>query len=285
MERLIFGCGYVGLRVGNAWARRGDSVFGLTRKSGRFDELGSKGIRPLLGDVTDPGSLGDLPCCDTVLVAIGMDRSTYSDIREIYVDGLKNVLDALPSQTGHLIYISSTGVYGDFGGEWVDEQSATKPQREGGQACLDAERLIQNSCFSDRYTILRFAGIYGESRVPMKSAIGEWQSSRLKPDGYLNLIHVEDGVGVVEQVARQKPMGQIFLVSDGDPPQRKDYYDEIADILGTGPIDWTIVETSMAPRVRSDKRVCNSKLREQLGYVFRYPDFRAGLREALGQRT
>lgn len=280
MKRLIFGCGYVGKRAGQAWADAGDTVFGVTRKKSRFAELESIGIRPILGDVTNPASLADIPLAETVLVAIGMDRSTYSDIRQVYVEGLSHILDSLPSKTGHLIYISSTGVYGDFGGDWVDEQSKTEPQRDGGRACLAAEQLILGSQFSDCYTILRFAGIYGKLRIPMRSAIAEKDWSRLSAEGHLNLIHVDDGVGVIRQVAKQKTLGQTFLVGDGNPTLRKDYYETVATFLGTGPIDWSVQNPSGNPRSRSDKRVSNAKLRDQINHVLQYPDYRIGLKNA-----
>jgi hypothetical protein len=113
MKRLVFGCGFLGSPVGNVCSSAGDEVLGITRKHDRFAELEAAGIRPILGDITNPATLVGLPVVDTVLVAVGMDRTVYSDIRTVYVDGLQHILEALPTETGHLIYISSTGVYGN----------------------------------------------------------------------------------------------------------------------------------------------------------------------------
>ena len=215
MKRLVFGCGFLGLPLAKAWSNKGDEVFGMTRKRERFAELKSAGIRPLLGDITDPESLQGLPVVDTVLVAVGMDRSSYSDIRDGLCGRLANILDALPAQVGHLIYVSSTGVYGDSDGHWVDEQTEPNPLREGGNACLAAEQMIKASQFQDRFTILRFAGLYGDSRIPMQAAIAGRQWDKLSPTGFLNLIHVEDGVRIMQAIADQRPFGETFLVSDG----------------------------------------------------------------------
>ena len=121
MKRLVVGCGYLGLRVAKRWFAAGDSVFALTRSQTRAAGLRAQGISPIVGDITLPASLDNLPEVDTVLFAVGMDRSRYSDIRLVYVDGLRHIIQRISPASKHLIYISSTGVYGDFGGQWVDE--------------------------------------------------------------------------------------------------------------------------------------------------------------------
>ena len=283
MKRLVFGCGFLGLPVAEAWSANGDEVFGMTRKQERFAELEAIGIRPLLGDITKPETLHGLPVVDTVLVAVGMDRSSYSDIRQVYVHGLQNILDALPAEIGHLMYVSSTGVYGDSAGRWVDEQTEPIPLRDGGKACLAAEQMIKASPFQDRFTILRFAGLYGNSRIPMQAVIADRQWGRLSPTGFLNLIHVEDGVRILLAVAKQKPFGETFLVSDGNPVCRKDYYEATAEYVGCGPIVWPEPSSSDGEsllRLRSDKRISNVKLRQWLDFEFQYPNFQAGLEKA-----
>ena len=286
MKRLIFGCGFLGSPAGQVWSLAGDEVFGITRKRERFEDLEAAGIRPILGDITKSPTITGLPAVDTVLVAVGMDRTVYSDIRAVYVNGLQHILDALPVETGHLIYISSTGVYGSSGGKWVNEQTETNPTREGGQACLEAEKLIKSSRFQDRFTILRFAGLYGGSRIPMKNLIEDRQWEKLSPQGFLNLIHVEDGARIIQAIAQQRPSGETFLVSDGHPASRKEYYETLAEYLGSGPINWPEKNLNEGEEVdragrktRSDKRISNQKLCQMIEFEFRYPDFHAGLRQ------
>lgn len=282
MKRLVVGCGYLGLRVAKRWLAGGDSVFAVTRSEARAVELEAEGISPIVGDITLPSSLDNLPEVDTVLFAVGMDRSRYSDIRLVYVDGLRHIIQRISATTKHLIYISSTGVYGDFGGQWVDETATTEPAREGGKACLEAEQLIALSKFANRSTILRFAGIYGPGRVPTRNLIQSKNWKKLSAAGYLNLIHVDDGARVVTLVAEQPPAGETFLVSDGQPSFRKEYYEFIAEQFGVDEIPWE--ESEVKPeesRSGSSKRISNRKFIDRFEFQFDFPDYRSGLKNAL----
>ncbi len=89
MNRLIFGCGYLGFRVARMWQGAGDRVFAVTRSKSRANQFEATGFIPIVADVTNPATLAELPAADTVLVAIGMDRTRYSDIRTVYVEGLR----------------------------------------------------------------------------------------------------------------------------------------------------------------------------------------------------
>ena len=282
MNCLIIGCGYLGLRVAKIWKQQGHSVTALTRKPERAKRFAEQGIAGIVGDVTQPETLNDLPAADLVLVAVGMDRSMYSDIEMVYVDGLQNVLSKLPERPKHLVYVSSTGVYGDFGGDWVNEESSTQPLRPGGKACLKAEQLIRDSELGGQATVLRFAGIYGPDRVPTKQRVeaGEWK--KLSAAGFLNLIHVDDGATIVDQVSKTEPAGETYLVGDGNPVLRRDYYSYIAECLGAEKIPWS--ETDVDPKAArsgSNKRISNKKLVEQFNIQFDFPDYRAGLKQAM----
>lgn len=282
MKRLIFGCGYLGLRAAKIWLNKGDSVFAITRSEARSTQLEKLGIEPIVADVTRPETLNDLPTADTVLIAVGMDRSKYSDIRMVYVDGLKNVLNRLSDTTNHLVYISSTGVYGDHNGNWIDESTEPNPIREGGKACLEAETTIHSGPFKTRSTILRFAGIYGPDRVPTKTLIQSKDWSKLSASGYLNLIHVDDGAQIVDSISGHAPQGETFLVSDGSPPLRKEYYEFIAQHFGINHIPWE--ESKVDPtksRSGSSKRIRNQKLLDYFDINFQYPDYKSGLRHCL----
>lgn len=288
MNRLIIGCGYLGSRVAEIWKNQGDKVFLMTRNADRAVALKNQDFSPIQADITQPESLstlGTLPPMDTILFAVGMDRSRYKTVHEVYVDGLQNVFNALrpaafPEQ---FIYVSSTGVYGNADGNWLDEDSSTDPQREGGKACLAAEELIRNSEIADRSTILRFAGIYGPQRVPTQSTIEAGNWNRLSSAGYVNLIQVDDGANLINIMAQQRlGQGEIFCVSDGCPPMRKDYYEYIAELLDISSIPWS--EEPLDPKTRragSNKRISNRKLIDATGYQFQFPDFRSGVRHAI----
>ena len=189
-------------------------------------------------------------------------------------------------QTKQLIYISSTGVYGNSDGSWVTEQTPPAPVRPGAKACLEAETLIANSSFGDRSTILRLAGIYGPDRIPRLAAIEAKQWSSLSPNGHINLIHVDDGARIVDQVVDQKVLGETLLVSDGNPPNRRDFFDFIAKQIGTGPIDWEVATSAaVESRAAIDKRINSERLVERIGYQFQYPNFESGIRHSMEAQT
>ncbi len=142
MVRLIFGCGYLGHRVAVRWQVAGDTPHVVTRSPSRAAALAAEGLQPIVADVLRPETLRGLPTADTVLYAVGYDRTADQSLREVYVQGLANVLAALPANTGRILYVSSTGVYGQTTGEPVDESSPCHPTREGGRACLEAEQLL-----------------------------------------------------------------------------------------------------------------------------------------------
>src|SRR5262245_24796675 len=166
MAKLIFGCGYLGLQVARLWLAAGDAVFAVTRSAQRAAQLAAAGIDPLLANITADAQLQLPQEVRTVLFAIGYDRGSRQSIHEVYVGGLAGAIGRLPKAVGKVIYISTTGVYGQVTEGEVDEDSPCDPTREGGKASLAAEQLLQSSPFGTRSIILRLAGIYGPGRVP-----------------------------------------------------------------------------------------------------------------------
>ena len=231
MAKLVFGCGYLGRRVAERWRAAGETVYVVTRSSEHARRFRQQGFEPIVADVVRPATLVDLPSADTVLYAVGFDRAAGLSIHEVYVNGLAAVLDALPASTGRFIYISSTGVYGTAGGEWVDEQSPCQPNRDAGRACLAAEERLAAHPLGKRSAILRLAGLYGPGRIPRQRELLAGAPLPVPSDGYLNLIHVDDAVRVVLAVAGRAPTGQTYLVADGQPVGRREYYAELARLL------------------------------------------------------
>ena len=164
MLKMIYGCGYLGGRVARRWLDTGHQVAALTRSADRAAALRDEGMTTLVGDVC--GVLPPVPAAKVVLYSIGFDRSGGNLMREVYVDGLRRVLDSLRTPPERFLYVSSTGVYGNFDGEWVNEASPCEPTREAGRVCLDAERLLAEHPAAEHAVILRLAGIYGPNRLP-----------------------------------------------------------------------------------------------------------------------
>ncbi|WP_075082490.1 SDR family oxidoreductase [Mariniblastus fucicola] len=279
MKRLVIGCGFLGLPLAKFWQSSGDSVHVTTRSEQRAADFFAAGLLPLVLDTTKPTTVQQLESMefDTVVSAVGMDRSQYKSVHDVYVGGMQNVLNHLNENTGQLVYVSSTGVYGDFDGAWVDESSPTDPQRDGGKACLAAEELLKASRFADRTTILRMAGLYGNERIPTKSAVASKQWSKLSATGFLNLIHVDDAVQAICVVSDRRNFAETYLVADSNPTLRREYYQYLADQFELGPIPWSDARPDPNSRGSSSKRISNRKLLEQTGLVLKHPDFRSGL--------
>lgn len=270
MRRLVVGCGYLGERVARLWREAGDQVYATTR-GGKTDALSRAGLRPLTVDVTLEPAMGALPVVDTVVFAVGSDRRSGTTMFDIHVEGLRRVLDALPGSTGRVIYVSSTGVYGQETGEWVDEESECAPTRDGGRACLSGERLLFAHRRGRNAIVLRLAGLYGPGRVPHSVAVTAGRPIVGSPDAYLNLIQVEDAARAVVAAANSGPVtSRIYAVSDGHPPTRGEYAGLLASQLGVAP-----------PRFESGrglgKRVRNDRAVHDLGLRLKYSSYREGL--------
>jgi nucleoside-diphosphate-sugar epimerase len=278
-SRLIFGCGYLGSRVAARWHALGDGVFAVTRWPNRAEALTAQGWQPIVADVTRPETLRDLPRVDTVLYAVGHDRGSGKTMREVYVDGLCAVLNAMIDRTSRFLYVSSTGVYGQTDGSWVDESSPCEPTRESGRVCLEAENALRDHALVNRSVVLRLAGIYGPGRLPNRDALLAGEEIESPEEGFLNLIHVEDAASVVVAAADHPSPSSLYLVSDGHPASRREYYAEAARLLGATPPRFAPPREGSAKldRAAGNRRIDNTRMLAELPVRLAYPSFREGL--------
>ena len=262
-DALIFGCGYLGRRIAARWLADGRKVLATTR--GRAQELRSLGIDPIVADVLNPASLASLPAVSTVVYCVGMDRAVGATMRDVYVQGLANVLAALP-RPARLIYVSSTSVYGQSQGEEVDETSFTGPQDESGKIVLEAEHVLFSAV--PEAIVLRFSGIYGPGRLLRREhAIRSGEPIVADLDGWLNLIHVDDGVSAVLAAEQGARAGAVYNVSDGAPMRRRDFYTQLTRALGAP----APALTQEPPGImRTNRRVVNRKMLAELGVTLKY---------------
>jgi len=284
--KLIIGCGYLGERVARVWLESSHEVAVLTRSPENADRFRAQGLVPFVGDMHEPATLADLPKADTLLYAVGFDRNSGRTRREVYVDGLRNVLNAVAGRVDRFIYISSTSVYGQASGETIDEESACKPTRDNGRVCLEAEQTVweffprQHGASAPSATILRLAGIYGPDRLLRRiEQVKNTTPIAGNPEAFLNLIHVDDAARAVIACEERGTSNGLYLVADDMPVRRRDYYSRLASLLDA-PAP-TFVE-SRDPTSNLNKRCSNRKLREALGAQLRYPTIETGLPHALG---
>jgi nucleoside-diphosphate-sugar epimerase len=270
--RLVVGCGYLGERVARRWVDAGFRVIATTRREARAAELRERGITPAVVDVTvaEPGwakLFADAGVPETVFWGVGFDRAAGATPRDVHGDGLRRLLDALATarpagSTTRVILSSSTGVWGDEGGGAVDESTPPNPSREAGRVLVEAESLLAAHPAGPG-TALRFAGLYGPGRLPRVADLKAGLPIAADPDSWLNLIHVDDAAEVVCTVADAASPRGLYVVADGHPVRRRDWYGTLAKLTGSPEPRWD----TAAPRPRgADKRIDPALLFRDLGF-------------------
>ena len=281
--RLVVGCGYLGTRVATRWLAAGDRVYGITRSPDRARSLAAHGITPLVCDVTADSSsqrvetLHTLPSLDTVFWAVGFDRASGSTHRDVHVAGLDRLLSALPGSP-RVILSSSTGVWGDEGGGRVSEATPTNPSREAGRVLVEAESRLRSHAKGPGVA-LRFAGLYGPDRLPRLDDLRAGRPIAADPESWLNLIHIDDAAAIVCAVAAAASPRPLYVVSDGHPVLRRDWYGHLAAITGSPLPTW---EPSL-PKARggADKRVDPALLFRDVPIALAHPDPLRGIETVL----
>lgn len=275
---LILGCGYTGERIAALHQARGDAVTVTSRDPDRQRHLRAVGFSVRSTD-------GPLPLVDRVYYTIPPQRDGEEDSR------LRDMLHRLPPPRA-LSYFSTTGVYGDVGGEWVDEDSPLQPANDRSARRVDAEWQLRGWCamHGTALTILRVAGIYGPGRLPLDRLADGKPVLDPQSSGYSNRIHVDDlaPAAVLSADAHAGGMAEIFNVADGHPTSTAEYLDALAALTGQPRpprIGWAEAEREFSPMalsfLRDSKRVRIDKLLAVPGFQLRYADFRDGLRASL----
>ncbi|WGH77148.1 SDR family oxidoreductase [Jannaschia ovalis] len=280
---LSFGHGYSARALTPRLLARGWTVIGTTRSEEKAAALRAEGVEPLnFGAEIGPA----LARADHVLVSAGPGPEG-DPVLNAYSPALETHLGAMR----WVGYLSTTGVYGDHAGGWVDEDTPLAPATRRGRMRVEAEAAWQAIC--DRtgapLHIFRLAGIYGPGRGPF-AKVREGTARRIvKPGQVFSRIHVEDIARVLEaSIAAPHPGGRIYNLCDDDPAPPQDVIAHAAELLGLPlpeAVDFDAAELS--PMARSfyaeSKRVRNDRIKDELGVRLAYPDYRAGLAALLRQ--
>lgn len=269
---LMAGCGALGQRIGLALAET-HHVFGMRRQANRVPLP----LTPIQADLMDPGNLkAQIPEVDAVIVCLTPDQYDEAGYHGTFVNGMTNLLDALGHQQTppkRVFFISSTAVYAQNQGEWVNEQSPTEPNRYNGQALLEAEQRLINSPIPG--TAVRFSGIYGNGRDGMLSKMIDGSIAPNPDSGYTNRIHEDDAVGsicfLVNKALEGTELASCYLASDNEPARLGNVVAWVRETVECQPVSPDARQDS---RVGS-KRADNQRLREA-GYRFLFPTFREG---------
>lgn len=269
---LIAGCGYVGVVAADLFEANGWEVEGwVARASSLRDRNTQAGsMRHRAVDISDTAAVaGAAATFDAVIHCASSGGGGPENYRRVYLQGARNLIEVL--HPPRFIFTSSTSVYAQQDGEWVDEESAAEPTHETGKILRETEEFVRQN----GGTVARLAGIYGPGRSALlrKFLAGE---ARIEGDGsrFLNQVHRDDAAAALWLLATL-PNDGIFNVADDEPIAQQTAYLWLAEELKR-PLPPTSATSGPRKRGTSNKRVSNRKLRA-LGWRPRFPNFEAGM--------
>jgi nucleoside-diphosphate-sugar epimerase len=278
MTTLILGCGDIGTILGKHLQEAGHRVIGVRRNAAALADTGLEAVSLDLGD---PARLADLPDVEVLVYVVSADHFDEAAYRAAYPDGLKAVLSEFAGRERppqRVFFVSSTSVYPQQEGEWVNETSPTAPSGFSGQLMREAEQALIDHQLPG--TVVRFSGIYGPGRDRLIRQVGEGRIAPFSPAMHTNRIHRDDCAGVlahlIDLALAEKPLNDLYLASDCEPAPLHEVMSWLATQLKV-----EATETIQSPlRRRASKRCDNTRLLES-GYAFRYPSYREGYAQVL----
>ena len=273
-----FGHGYSARGLAAVLGPMGWTIYGTTRSQDKLDGIAATGVTPILFPGSEPPahldtathlliSAGPSEAGDPVLLALG-----------------EQIAKAAP-RLDWVGYLSTTGVYGDHQGGWVDENTPLSPSTRRGQWRQQAEEAWQAIPGLPLH-IFRLAGIYGPGRGPFAKLRNGTARRVIKPGQVFSRIHVEDIAQVLLASIQRPNPGAIYNLCDDDPAPPQDVIAHAAELLGHPmPPEVPFDEADMTPMARSfyaeSKRVRNDRIKSELGVVLKYPTYKAALQAIL----
>ena len=270
---LSLGHGYSAAGLARRLLPQGWRVVGTTRSPARAAEIRAEGVEPVIWPGTDLRPL--IAQATHILCSVAPDAAGDPVIRAHGAD----LAAAHPQWVG---YLSTTGVYGDHKGGWVDETTPVVATSDRGRQRIHAES--QWLATGLPVHIFRLAGIYGPGRGPFEKVRDGTARRIIKPGQVFSRTHVDDIAQVLEASIRRPNPGAIYNVCDDDPAPPEDVIGHAAELLGL-PMppaeDWETAQTTMHPMARSfyadSRRVRNNRIKDELGVRLIHPDYRSGL--------
>src|SRR4051812_41725815 len=280
---LIIGCGDIALRAVPELRER-YRIFGLTHNRARAQLLRDHGVLPIVGDLDDPASLDGLAgIAHDVLHSAPPPSHGPRDTRTIHLIATLAKGKSLPQ---HLVYISTTGVYGDCAGALIDETRALHPQTGRARRRADAERHLREwgKRSRVRISILRAPGIYSESRLPLKRLADGVPALHAEEDGYSNHVHAQDLARMAVAALRFGHAGRMYNASDDSVLKMGEYFDLVADHCGLprpprlSRAEATArIPANMLSFMNESRRLSNRRMKTELRFKLRYPTVREGI--------
>ncbi len=284
---FIVGCGDVGLRVAERWKKQGVTLSALARSSESAAHLSQQGITPITGDLDAAETLQNLPLSGAwVYYFAPPPLSGVVDSRmQVFISRLQS---AKTAPLG-VVYISTSGVYGDCQGAWVDEDAVLAPMTDRSKRRLDAEQQLRSwgRVSGVAVIVLRVGGIYGPDRLPIKRL--QRQEPVLEPQQspYSNRIHIDDLVTILLAAIEKGQADRVYNTCDDSPSTMSDYFFAVADSVGLArppTVDMQQAALVMSPAMLSylteSRRMVNRRLYDELGVTLAYPDLASGLKSS-----
>jgi len=277
---LIFGYGYSAAALAEVLLADGWEITATTRSADKAVSMRAAGITPLIWPGEDTSAA--LKSASHVLISAGPDANG-----DPVLNAMRNAF-ASADNLVWLGYLSTTGVYGDAGGGWVDEDTPRNPASARGQLRVTAEDdwLALHERHGLPVHIFRLAGIYGPGRGPFKKLRSGTARRIIKPNQVFSRIHVDDIAQILAASIAQPNPGRAYNVCDDLPAPPQDVMADAAALLGLNPPPEEPFDSAqMGAMAKSfygeSKRVSNARIKAELGVTLRYPDHHSGLRAIL----
>ena len=279
---FIFGLGYSGLEIAKLAKATGWTVAGTVRDADKARQFSAEGLETHLFDGTTTLPAAALGGASHILCTIAPGSTGDPALR---------TCGALLREARWLGYLSTTGVYGDQGGGWVDETLPAKPGQPRSIDRLAAERAWQATGLEAgaAVDIFRLPGIYGPGRSAIDQVRAGTARRIAKPGQVFSRIHVDDIAATVLAAMAQRSAGAIYNVADDLPAPNSDviaYACELLALPVPSLIPWDQAAPTMSAMARSfyaeNRRVRNDRIKQELGVALRYPTYREGLRAIAG---
>jgi len=282
---LILGCGDVGRRLLPLVCDR-YRVFAVTSQAAHCDALRAAGAIPIIANLDDLASLTRLVGLATAIVHLAPPQSEGEQDRRT-----RNLTAILPDRAA-LVYVSTTGVYGDCGGALVDETRQVQPQNARAKRRVDAERVLRAWARRSgaRLGILRVPGIYAADRLPLERLRKGTPALQADDDVYTNHIHADDLAHIIARALYRAAPGRIYHAVDDSVLKMGEYFDAVAQAFGLPSpprVSRAMLKTQVSPMLLSfmseSRRLANRRIKQELGVRLRYPAVSDGL--AVGLRA
>lgn len=264
---LIAGCGDLGLRAAALLLAAGHRVHGLRRSP---PAAAPAGLQWHAADLTRPATLDTLPADIThLLYAVTPGGRNEAAYRAVFIDGLQALTRRLAPSLQRIVFASSSAVYGEHHGGWVDEATPVAPLGFNGRVLAEAEQWL--AALPLETVSLRLAGLYGPGRLSLLDRLrrGEARAPR-EPVHWANRMHADDAAAALAHLLALPDPAPTYIGCDDTPLPLRDLYQALADLLGA-----PAVPEGAAPAAVGSKRLSNGRLKAS-GFDLRWPDSRAG---------